>query len=66
MTKTPKFNLNCVAIPAMFEIEVRIYISYAANFSVLLEIQNSDGKRWIHQTQNMSLTHFRGANSKNH
>jgi hypothetical protein len=25
----------------------------------LLEIQNSGGKRWIHQTQHESLTHFK-------
>lgn len=48
----------------MFKIEVRIYISYAANFSALLEIQNLGGKRWIHQTQHVSLTHFKGPTLK--
>jgi len=40
----------------MFEIEVRIYISYAANFSALLEIQNWGWKSCIHQTQHESFT----------
>jgi hypothetical protein len=48
----------------MFEIEVKICISYAANSSALLEIQNSGGKRWIHQIQHESLTHFKGPTLK--
>ena len=34
-------------------------LDYTANFSTLLEIQNLGGKRWIHQTQHNSLTHFK-------